>query len=79
MKLKDFLETDDFCTLTNNAKLLYLYLNAYKDKKHLVYCSELLMMMLKVDSRPFSELRALGWIKIDKDSGVIEVTKDWEK
>lgn len=81
MKLKDFLETDDFYTLTNNAKLLYLYLNAYayKDKDNLVYCSELIMMILNVDSRPFSELRELGWIEIDEDSGVIEVKKEWEK
>ncbi|MBD8085419.1 septum site-determining protein MinC [Limosilactobacillus sp. c9Ua_26_M] len=78
MKLKDFLETDDFYTLTNNAKLLYLYLNAYKDKDNLVYCSELIMMILKIDSRPFAELRELGWIKIDEDSGIINVTKEWE-
>lgn len=79
MELKDFLETDDFYTLTNNAKLLYLYLNAYKDKDNLVYCSELLMMTLKVDGRQFSELREIGLIKIDEDSGIIEVTKGWEQ
>lgn len=79
MKLKDFLETDDFYTLTNEAKLLYLYLNAYKDKDNLVYCSELIMMILKIDSRPFAELRGIGWIKIDEDSGIINVTKEWEK
>ena len=29
MELKDFLETDDFYNLSNDAKLLYLYLLAY--------------------------------------------------
>ncbi|MDY5628902.1 septum site-determining protein MinC [Limosilactobacillus coleohominis] len=75
MKYKDFLEADDFYTLTNDAKLAYFYFDAYKDNDGFVYCSELIMATLNVDSSPILELQEIGLIKIDEDTGIIKVKK----
>lgn len=67
MELKDFLEINDFYTLSNNAKLLYLYLLAYKDENNLVYCSELICNVLHVNGNEFSELANAGLINLDEN------------
>lgn len=67
MELKDFLEINDFYTLSNNAKLLYLYLLAYKDENNLVYCSELICNVLHVNGNEFSELANVGLINLDEN------------
>lgn len=66
MELKDFLETDDFYNLSNDAKLLYLYLLAYKNTDNLVYCSELIYDVLHVNGEEFSQLADAGLIKISE-------------
>ncbi len=76
MKLKDFLETDDFYTLTNNAKLLYLYLNAYKDKDNLVYCSKLIANMTNTTYKEFNELKDNNLIRFDEYSVPVEIMKE---
>ena len=67
MELKDFLEINDFYTLSNNAKLLYLYLLAYKDENNLVYCSDLICNVLHVNGNEFSELANAGLINLDEN------------
>ena len=76
MKLKDFLETDDFYTLTNEAKLLYLYLNAYKDKDNLVYCSKLIANMTSTTYKEFNELKDNNLIRFDEYSVPVEIMKE---
>lgn len=76
MKLKDFLETDDFYTLTNNAKLFYLYLNAYKDKDNLVYCSKLIANMTNTTYKEFNELKDNNLIRFDEYSVPVEIMKE---
>lgn len=76
MKLKDFLETDDFYTLTNNVKLLYLYLNAYKDKDNLVYCSKLIANMTNTTYKEFNELKDNNLIRFDEYSVPVEIMKE---
>ena len=75
MERKDFLETNNFYTLTNSAKLLYLYLNAYKDKDNLVYCSKLIANMTSTTYREFNELKDNGLIKFDEYSAPVEIVE----
>lgn len=71
MELKDFLETDGFYTLTN----LYLYLNAYKDKDNLVYCSKLIANMTSTTYKEFNELKDNNLIKFDEYSVPVEIVE----
>ena len=75
MELKDFLETDGFYTLPNNAKLRYLYLNAYKDKDNLVYCSKLIANMTSTTYKEFNELKDNNLIKFDEYSVPVEIVE----
>ena len=77
MELKDFLETVSFYTLTNNAKLLYLYLNAYKDKDNLVYCSKLIANMTSTTYKEFNELKDNNLIKFDEYSVPVEIVEGY--
>ena len=75
MERKDFLETNNFYNLTNDDKLLYLYLDAYKDKDNLVYCSELIAHMLGVTGKELNELEA-GFINYDEDLVPVEIVEE---
>lgn len=75
MELKDFLEADNFYTLSNNAKLLYLYLLVYQDENSLVHCSELISNALHVDGTEFSQLAKVGLIRIGEPGEPIEITR----
>lgn len=76
MELKDFLETNNFYNLTNDAKFLYLYLDAYKDKDNLVYCSELIAHMLGVTGKELNELKEAGFIKYDEYLVPVEIVEE---
>lgn len=76
MERKDFLETNNFYNLTNDAKLLYLYLDAYKDKDNLVYCSELIAHMLGVTGKELNELKEAGFINYDEYLVPVEIVEE---
>ena len=75
MELKELLETNDFYTLSNNAKLLYLYLLVYQDENSLVHCSELICNALHVDGTEFSQLANVGLIRIGEPGEPVKIMR----